>query len=182
MQRRSFLQSSTSMAALALPAVSLAHSSSGQGIQSGLAISLLSSDPANAPSDKIGGGDIRGPVTVRVANVQARPDADVRFRLWFAAEEGRHAFELASFSPIRGRSSSLRLQADSERLLAIDAELAGSVTEVCSASAQCLLSQGGLGRLKPGTHWIVLHAQDTAVKAETDSAVIAAVQLDVEAA
>ena len=183
MQRRSFLQSSTSMAALALPAIGFAGSAAADSVlKPALAISVLCADASDCFSPNTDAANTSGPVSIRVAPVDAQANADVRFRLWFAGDEGQHGFELASFSAKRGRSSSLSLHAEAERLLAIDAELSNRSADVCSAQAQCLLSQGGLGRLSPGSHLIVLHEQGKAVTAASDPAIIAAIRLDIKAA
>ncbi|MBK8283837.1 MAG: hypothetical protein IPK97_02575 [Ahniella sp.] len=183
MQRRSFLQSSTSMAALALPAIGFASSSVAQSALSpAVSISVLCSDENGCFGPGTGIAEARGPVNIRVAQIDAQPEASVRFRLWFAGDEGQNAFELASSSPRGGRSSSLRLNAEAERLLAIDAEVSATGDTASAGSAQCLLSQGGFGRLKPGSHLIVLHNQGNTVMNESDPAIIAAIRLDIQAA
>lgn len=118
-----------------------------------------------------------GTVRIQVRPDQAIAGIQASSRLWFQTDEGTAAYELASFAS-NGRSQSLWLTADAERLLALECTCG---TEGGQAAQQLLLSQGGLGHLGLGRHWLVLHAADQAPQSATDSGVVARIQLNVQA-
>jgi len=181
MQRRKFLSTTATAAALAAPMTALAaRSASFVPSTDDVALSLLSSHDGVCFGPAQACTSASGPVRVRVSSAQVSDRASAGFRIWFAGNDGQYAFEAASVSD-RGASSSLKFDADARHLVSAEVAWQSGAHQPVQC-VQCVTSERGLGHLKPGQHWLVLHTAGDRVTDPQDQRVLARLRLDVAAA
>lgn len=180
MQRRKFLSTTTTAAVLALPMATVAAKSPTNASSTDLKLSLLSSSDGSCFAPAQACDSASGPVRVRVSSAQVSDKASAGFRIWFAGNDGQYAFEAASVTD-RGASSPLKFHADARHLVSAEVTWQPGIHEPVLC-AQCVTSEQGLGHLKPGQHWLVLHSMGEPVSDPQDKRVLARLRLDVAAA
>lgn len=110
-----------------------------------------------------------GTVRIHIRPEHAASDLVASSRLWFQADHGPAAYELASFGN-SGKSQGVGLTADTERLLALECSYQlGDQAD----TQQLMISESGLGHLGIGRHWLTLH--------DADERALARIQITVQA-